>query len=63
MKAGDKIRIRFAETEEAPTICTVTSLLPNAWVKAIIDDPAHPLHKHQGKPRELTIAPSNYETV
>lgn len=64
MKVGDKIRVVFVrESDDQHAICTVKSVLPDGLLKATIDNQDHPLHAHNGKPRELFVAPGNYEEL
>jgi len=64
MKLGDKIRITFhGHADKMSTIATVTGLMKDGCVKAIMEDQQHPLALIDGRPRELSVSPDNYEAV
>jgi len=74
MKKGDKIRIHlYGHGDGCADDCgcagshlvegTVVEVLKEGFVKATMDDEAHPLCNVDDKPRVLTVAPEMYEAL
>jgi len=60
MQKGDKIRISLHGHDQVVD-GTVVEPLRDGFVKAVIDDQAHPLCYVDDKPRVLTVSPEMYE--